>query len=168
MESIREAKTRRGLRFALPGVALIATLAAAPLAAQPLQQSRVKEMTVLSFTPTSPDTTTSTTSVPLPGTAITGLDTGAGALLISFCADVGFGPFATPTETGALDLEVYVDGGLARPGTVLLAQNVAPQAHCASFLAAVPRGSHDVVVYWRSLGGEEIHMGARTLSVLHP
>jgi len=145
---------------------VVGVLGGAEARAQTILNSRVRASKTL--VDVGSDVEDSTTFVSIPRLELTNVRTLRGAMTIQLCADVGFGEPTLPTDFGAMDVEAYVDGSLAAPGTVLFAQNIAPQTKCATWVKSVNRGRHTVTFKWKSLGGETMSMGFRTLTVLLP
>lgn len=145
---------------------LVMTFAAANLYAFQFS-GPIEKTTVFVDWPDDPETESSTTYVLVPRTEINVVTGSTGPMVVLFCADVGFGPPGAATDLGAMTIEVFVDGELFHPGTTMLAQNAGPQNQCATFMDQIKAGSHVIRVYWRSLGGEIMFMGYRTITVLH-
>jgi hypothetical protein len=148
-------------------VVVFMTLATVDVHAAWIQSGPMEKVTVFEDWPDDPDTTTSTFNVLVPGAELNVVTGTTGTIVVLFCADVGFGSPPATTDVGAMTIELFIDGELMKPGTTMLAQNTAPQNQCGTFMDKIKAGSHLIRVYWRSLGGEQMFMGFRTLTVLH-
>ncbi|HSE40592.1 MAG TPA: hypothetical protein VLH08_07470 [Acidobacteriota bacterium] len=132
-----------------------------------VQSGPLNMVTVFEEWPDDPDTTSSTINVLVPRAEINVVTGTTGLIIVLFCGDVGFGPPGAATDVGAMTIELFIDGNLMKPGTTMFAQNVDAQNQCATFMDKVKAGPHVIQVYWRSLGGEQMFMGFRTLTILH-
>jgi hypothetical protein len=115
-------------------------------------------------TPSGDATTSSTTLVPMPGTAVTFTSQRAGSALIQFCGK------SSPADI--VLVEARADGVPAPPNEIVLDAAAATEipaftTHCFNWAVAdLPRGSHEVDMMFRSLEGREITIQDRSLTVL--
>jgi hypothetical protein len=116
------------------------------------------------ISPTSEATTTSTALVPMPHTAVSFKSNKPGAALIQFCGKV------SPADI--VLVEARADGLPVPPYEIVLDAEAATEIpvfemHCFNWVAPdLRRGGHDVEMMFRSLGGDEIAIQERSLTVL--